>query len=121
MTGEQSVSRWHEIGARVFEEMDSWRREHPRAKFAEIEAAVEDRLDSVRAELIQQEIDMRAQAEDGAGAERPACETCGRPMEARGKRERSVTVQGNRPVRLRRGYMVCPACGVGHFPPGPGA
>jgi hypothetical protein len=121
MTDEQLVSRWHEIGARVFGEMDGWRREHPRAKFAEIEAAVEGRLDSLRAELIQQEIDLRAQAEDGAGSERPACAICGQPMETRGTRERSVTVQGNRPVRLRRRYMVCTACGVGHFPPGPGA
>jgi ribosomal protein S27AE len=29
-----------------------------------------------------------------------------------------VTVRGDRPVRLRRRNMVCPACGAGHFPPG---
>src|SRR5713101_4692392 len=117
MAGEQGMSPWHEIGAQVFEEMNDWRREHPRATLAQIEAAVENRLDSLRAELIEQEIAVRAQAEAAGGSEQPTCATCGRPMEARGTRERSVTVQGNRPVRLRRRYMVCPVCDTGHFPP----
>lgn len=121
MADEQGMSPWHEIGARVFEEMNGWRREHPRATLAQIEAAVENRLDFLRAELIQQEIAVRAQAEAAGGSERPPCATCGRAMEARGTRERSVTVQGNRPVRLRRRYMVCPVCDTGHFPPGQGA
>lgn len=117
MTDEQAVSPWHELGDRVFREMGMWRGDHPRATFAEIEAAVEDRLDALRAELIQQEIAMRASAEADEGAERVPCPTCGQLMEARGMRERGVTVQGNHPVRLRRRYVVCPSCGVGHFPP----
>jgi hypothetical protein len=59
---------------------------------------------------------MRAGAEADAGAERLPCEVCGHPLEARGTRERAVTVRGNRPVRLRRRSVVCPACGAGHFP-----
>ncbi|MGH9892889.1 MAG: hypothetical protein ACREA0_13045 [bacterium] len=115
------MSPWHEIGTRAFGDMVGWRREHPKATFAEIEAAVETRLDLVRAEVIQQEIALRAEAEAIGEAERPTCTTCGKLMESRGTKERSVTVQGNRPVRLRRRYMVCPACGVGLFPPGSGA
>ncbi len=118
MTDERSVSSWHEIGAKVFEEMDAWHGGHPRATFAEIEAVVEERLDVLRAELIQQEITMRAKAEAAEGPERVPCPTCGRMMEARGMRERAVTVRGNRPVGLRRRYVVCPACGAGHSPPG---
>ena len=102
MSDERSVSPWHEAGERVFQEMEGWRRGHPRATFAEIEAAVEERLDALRAELIQQEITMRVQAEAADGAEPPRRPTCGEPMEARGTRERAVTVRGNRPVRLRR-------------------
>lgn len=99
--------------------MEHWRREHPRATFAEIETAVEDRLNALRAELIEQEIAMRAESEAAGGrSERTPCPTGGQVMQARGTRERAVTVRGNRPVRLRRRYLVCPACGAGHFPPG---
>jgi hypothetical protein len=102
----------------VFAEIDGWRREHPKATFGEIEAAVEARLDSLRAELIEQEIALRAEAGSEDRSHRPTCAQCGKLMEARGTRERSVTVQGNRPVRLRRQYLVCQACGTGRFPPG---
>lgn len=118
MASEQMVPSWHEVGARIFQDMEGWRHEHPRATFAEIEAAVEDQLGALRAELIEQEIALRAQAEAAEGSERIRCEACGHSMEARGTRERAVTVRGNRPVRLRRRNMVCPACGAGLFPPG---
>lgn len=114
---EHTVSGWHEQGAKVFREMEVWRQAHARATFAEIEAAVEERLSTLRAELIEQEIAMKAAAEATDGSERPRCPTCGQPTEA-WMRERRVTVQGNCPVQLRRRYVVCPACGVGHFPPG---
>lgn len=118
MNDEQSVSTWHEIGGRIFQEMEGWRREHPRATFAEIEAAVEDRLGALRAELIEQEVALRARAEAAEGSEPILCPTCGHRLEARGTRDRAVTVRGDRPVRLRRRYVVCPACGAGLFPPG---
>lgn len=100
------------------QEMEGWRREHSRATFAEIEAAVEDRLAALRAELIQQELTLRTGAEADARNEPIACPTCGHRLEARGSRERAVTVRGNRPVRLRRRYVVCPACGAGFSPLG---
>jgi len=114
---EQPVSPWHEPAAKILQELEVWRLTHPDATFAEIEAGVEQRLDALRAHLIEQEVTLRAAAEGAEGAERPGCPTCGRPLEARGTRERSVTVRGNRPVRLRRRYLVCPACAAGHFPP----
>jgi hypothetical protein len=118
MSDDQSVSTWHELGAKVLQEMEGWRREHPRATFAEIEAAVEDRLGALRAELIEQEVALRARAEAAEGSEPIPCGACGHRLEARGTRHRAVTVRGNRPVRLRRRYMVCPACGAGYSPPG---
>jgi YgiT-type zinc finger domain-containing protein len=99
-------------------DLEIWRRAHPRATFAEIEAAVEERIGVLRAELIAQELALRAAAEVAEAAGTAGrCPTCGGPTQARGTRERSLTVRGNRPVRLRRRYMVCPACGTGHFPP----
>jgi YgiT-type zinc finger domain-containing protein len=122
MADERSVTPWHEAEAKLFQDMESWRRSHPHASFAEIEAAVEERLGALRAELIAQELALRAAGEATEGADRSPdrarCPTCGAPTEARGMRERTVTVRGNRPVRLRRRYVVCPACGTGHFPPG---
>jgi YgiT-type zinc finger domain-containing protein len=121
MTDESAVPPGHDIAARVFDEMATWRQGHPHASFAEIEAAVEERLDRLRADLIQQELQLKALADAAAPSDRPLCPSCGKPLESRGTRERSVTVRGNRPVRLRRRYLVCPACGTGVFPPGPGA
>src|SRR5438105_1098217 len=116
MSEEPTRPPGHEVGARIFAEMETWRQAHPHATFAEIETAVEARLDGLRAALIQQELDLKAQAEAAPAAARPLCPACGTPLESRGTRERSVTVQGNRPVRLHRRYFVCPACGAGHFP-----
>ncbi len=117
MACEQTVSRWHELGAKIFREMEDWHQAHPRATFAEIEAAVEDRLGGLRAELIEEGVATRAGLES-TGSDRPHCGACGHPMEARGARERAVTVRGNRVVRVRRRYLACPACGAGFFPPG---
>lgn len=118
---------WPEAEAKLMADLERWRQAHPRATFAEIEAAVEERLGLLRAELIAQELALRAAAEaaaetpagtpEGAGTNAVRCPTCGGPTQGRGTRERSLTVRGNRPVRLRRRYVVCPACGTGHFPP----
>jgi hypothetical protein len=129
MGDEPKATAWRDLEAKLFADLEVWRRAHPRATFAEIEAAVEERLGVLRAELIAQELALRAAAETAGTAEAGAgagtaegtdavpCPTCGGPTQARGPRERSLTVRGNRPVRLRRRYVVCPACGTGHFPP----
>jgi hypothetical protein len=117
MDNEQLVSRWHKAGEKVFQAMAAWRQAHPHATFAEIEAAVEDRLGVLRAEVIEDTV-ATADEPRSAGAERPRCAECGHGLEGRGIRERVVTVRGNRLVRLRRHYLGCPACGAGFFPPG---
>jgi hypothetical protein len=117
MSDEPSVSSEHERAAKILQELEVWRLTHPGATFAEIEAGVEARLDALRAHLIEHELALRAAAESAEGAERPACPTCGRQLQARGTADRAVTVRGNRPVRLQRRYAVCPACSAGHFPP----
>lgn len=96
--------------------LSAWRDAHPRATYAEIEDAVEERLDALRGELITDIVAQRAAAADGAT--RPACPLCERSMTRRGGVERTVTVRGNRTVPLRRAYFACPACGTGLFPPG---
>lgn len=118
MSDDQRVTAWHDLGAKVLREMEGWRGEHPHATFAEIEAEVEGRLGTLRAALIQQEVDLRARNETASGNARVACEACAQELKPRGTRERAITVRGNGPVRLQRRYLACPACGAGLFPPG---
>jgi hypothetical protein len=79
----------------------------------------EARLARLRAQLVEDTALASPNAEMGALEEtaRPRCPACGHPLVERGQHERTLTIRGNRPVRLRRSYAVCPTCGVGRFPP----
>jgi hypothetical protein len=100
--------------------MTQWRKEHPKATWAEIEAAVDERINQVRAQLIQDVVQM-GESEDWSEIpqeERPRCATCGKPLWGRGKQTRWVQTNGGEAVKLTRTYGTCPDCGVGFFPPG---
>jgi hypothetical protein len=100
--------------------MADWRAAHPRATFSEIEAALDERLNQVRARVLA-DLAMASSSADlqgGGTEERPRCERCGAALQARGQSERGVVTQGGAEVRLRRTYAACPACGDGSFPPG---
>lgn len=100
--------------------MREWRIAHPKATFVEIQGAVDERLDRLRARLLQ-DMALSSQAAEGterATMERPRCPDCGERMAPRGSRDRAVTVQGDQTVTLARSYWVCPACQAGLFPPG---
>jgi hypothetical protein len=112
--------RWGREAAAVGRAMKAWRQAHPRATFAEIEAAVDARLNGARARLLE-ELALASAAADQAGqpAEgRARCPGCGARLAPRGAHERAVRTQGDEAVRLRRDYAVCPSCGAGLFPPG---
>jgi hypothetical protein len=94
-----------------------WRAAHPRATFAELEAAVEAEFGGVRAQLLADALppDVGPAAAD---AERPTCPGCAGAMVARGRRARTLRVLGAAPLTLSRTYWTCPRCGEGVFPPG---
>jgi hypothetical protein len=100
--------------------MTHWRKEHPKATWAEIEAAVDALMNQVRAQLLQDVVQLgetepwSQQPEE----ERPTCATCGKPLWARGEQSRYLQTTGGEAVKLTRTYGTCPACGVGFFPPG---
>jgi len=97
-----------------------WRAAHPRATFAELEAAVDERFDAARARVLE-DLALASRAADLSGqpaAERARCPSCGGRLQPQGKKRRTVVVQGGRGVRLERDDAVCPACGRGLFPPG---
>jgi hypothetical protein len=100
--------------------MTQWRQEHPKATWAEIEAAVDERINQLRAQLIQDVVQMGEPEEwsEIPEAERPRCATCGKKLGARGEQTRFIQTTGGEAVKLRRTYGTCPQCGVGFFPPG---
>ncbi len=100
--------------------MTQWRKEHPKATWAEIEAAVDERINQLRAQLIQDVVQMGETEEWSQKPleERPTCTTCGKPLLARGEQTRFLQTTGGEAVKLTRTYGTCPQCGVGFFPPG---
>ena len=100
--------------------MTQWRKEHPKATWAEIEAAVDEQINQLRAQLIQDMVQM-GETEDWSRMpeeERPRCATCGKPLSARGEQPRFIQTTAGEAVKLTRRYGTCPSCGVGFFPPG---
>jgi len=100
--------------------MTQWRKEHPHATWAEIEAAVDEQINQLRAQLIQELVQMGETEEwsQKPEEERATCATCGKPLVARGEQTRFIQTTGGEAVKLTRAYGTCPQCGVGFFPPG---
>ena len=111
---------WRALGEEVLTGMKEWRLQHPRATFREIEAAIDERLNRMRARMLTDAALASAAAdwEEVATEEQPVCPKCGQPLEPRGQEERHLQVHGGQEVQLDRCYGVCPACGAGLFPPG---
>ena len=100
--------------------MTQWRKEHPKATFREIEAAVDERVNQLRAQLIEEVVQMgETEAwSQKPEAEHPRCATCGTPLSARGEQTRWLQTSGGEAIKVRRTYGTCPECGEGFFPPG---
>jgi len=100
--------------------MTQGRKEHPKATWAEIEAAVDEQINQLRAQLIEDLVQLD-EGEDWRKLpqeERPRCATCGKALVARGKQTRYIQTTGGEAVKLTHTYGTCPGCGVGFFPPG---
>lgn len=99
--------------------MTQWRKEHPKATWAEIEAAVDEQINQLRAQMLQELVQMGEEQpwSQQPTEERPRCATCGKLLWDRGEQTRSIQTTGGEAVELRRTYGTCPDCGVGFFPP----
>lgn len=117
MQPEDLQASWEEQGEEVFAAVAQWRAAHPKATLAEIEQAVDEQMNRLRARMIEQS----AQASTAAGSEASqglVCEQCGQPLQARGRAKRRWQTQGGQQVEVERSYVTCPQCGGGFFPPG---
>ena len=108
---------WGAMIDEVVTGMRDWRTAHPQATFAEIEAAIDERLHVLRARMIE-EAALAGMAETAGEQVAAACAMCGGPLQPRGQHDRQVRVQGDQRVQLRRPYLGCTRCGGGLFPPG---
>ena len=97
----------------------SGERPHPQATLAEIEQAVDEQMNRLRARMIEQAAQTSAAAESEA-SQGLMCEQCGQTLQARGRARRRWQTQGGQQVEVERTYVTCPQCGGGFFPPGSG-
>ena len=107
--------RWLAETAERFAALDAWRQAHPKATWAEIEAAVEAQLGPLRAALLR-DTALASEAADLSGV-RPSCPDCGARLRAAGAHRRHLRGEQDEGLALTRHYARCPACGAGLFPP----
>src|SRR3989440_12693211 len=90
--------------------MTQWRKEHPKATWAEIEAAVDERINQLRAQLIEDVVQMGESEpwRELPQEDRPRCATCDQPLVARGEQTRFLQTTGGEAVKVTRSYGTCP-------------
>jgi hypothetical protein len=114
-------AQMQEVSARLQDVlgMTQWRHEHPQATLREIEEAVDERMNRLRAQLIQEIAQMSAVEEGSQGPKetRPSCARRGTVLVCRGRQTRWLQTNGEEAVKLERKYATCPDCGRGIFPP----
>lgn len=111
--------RWWSLAREVLTGMKEWRLQNPAATFSQIEAALDQRLGSLRARMLEDV----ALASDAASwsaqapTSPPPCPACGTPLHSRGPSTRHLQTNAGQEIALTRSYGTCPACQTGLFPP----
>ena len=115
----QFDQRWWPLAEQLLTEMKRWRLDHPAASFTAIETALDDRLHTLRARMLEDLALATAAASfrEESRETRPRCPTCQGPLESRGKQTRHLQTCGGQQLALTRSYGHCPACDAGLFPP----
>src|SRR5215213_8499029 len=103
-----AAQRWVGDAESVWTGMADWRAAHPKATLSEIEAALDERLNQVRARVLA-DLALAPAASGVAGAAAAERGVWGE-QQARGPSERALLTRGGAEVRRRRSYAACPAC-----------
>jgi RNase P subunit RPR2 len=117
MDAKELQEQWQEASQEAVTAVAQWRATHPQATLAEIERAVDEQMNRLRAQLIEEATQASAAA-DSEVSQGLVCEQCGQPLQARGRARRRWQTQGGQQVEVERTYVTCPQCGGGFFPPG---
>jgi hypothetical protein len=113
------LDQWRALSDAVFTDLVTWRTHQPQAPLTTIEAALDERLARLRAQMLQ-DLALQSAATDWAAQppeQRPHCPACDHPLQARGTHIRHLQTDGGQELALARQYGTCPACGAGLFPP----
>lgn len=116
---QETEEQWRVLSEQLLTDVKEWRRAHPKATLREIEEEIHARMSRLEAQLIEdtaQESTSRVWS-GNSPQERPRCPVCQSPLQARGKRARTLQAAGGQEVTLKREYGTCPTCGTGLFPP----
>lgn len=117
MNPEEMMQQWQQKSQQAAETMHQWRQRHPRATLAEIERAVDEQMNQLRASMIEEVAQASPSEQATKGQREKICPQCGERMQARGKRQRKLQTHGSQTVSLTRQYQSCPFCGYSFFPP----
>ncbi len=120
MWNEEIEISWQQLAEEVILGIKEWRLQHLRATFTEIEQAMDGLWGRARARFLQ-DVALASEAREMSNIPEeggPRCAACGRLLESRGQKIRSLTTYYDQRINLKRSYGVCPACGTGLFPPG---
>lgn len=118
MNPEEMMQQWQQKSQQAARAMREWRQTHPRATLAEIESAVDEQMNQLRASMIEEVAQASPLEQTAKGQRESQCPQCGQRMQARGKHQRRLQTQGGQAVTLIRQYQSCPFCGYSFFPPG---
>ncbi len=116
---EETDRHWQQLSEEVLSGMKEWRLAHPKATMREIEQAVEERVNRLRARLLE-DVALASESREWTHEPeqaRPRCPVCQTPLQGRGKHTRRLQTTGGLDITLSRSYGTCPQCGTGLFPP----
>lgn len=120
MNEQGNESGWEALMKEASQELTTWRQQHSRATFTEIEEEVDEKLARVRKQILQDLAMASASADIAwkAKEERPSCPSCGAKLRSEGKQRRGLLTDHDQEIELVRSYASCPECGVSFFPLG---
>jgi hypothetical protein len=110
---------WMNKSREILTDIKQWRRAHAKATFVEIEDEIHRRMMELEAQVLQDAAQASESREWGKLSEQaaPLCPKCAAPLQARGKRQRTLQGNGGQSVTLSRTYGICSRCGESFFPP----
>lgn len=117
MNEQEMSQQWQQSSQQASQAIARWRAIHPEATLAEIEKAVDEQMNRLRASMIEEVAQASPLEQADGGQPARKCPQCGEQMQKRGKHQRRLQTQGGHQVRLKRQYLSCPACGYSFFPP----
>ncbi len=117
MDQEELMQHWQQRSQEAAQAMREWRERHPKATLAEIESAVDEQMNQLRARMIEEVVQTHPDEQAEKKQKDLSCPHCGGRLQARGKHQRKLQTHGGQMVTLTRQYHSCPLCGYSFFPP----